>query len=225
MFAMTSGTTAARKTIPITPRYLHDYRGGWNRWGLRTLLDHQRLSCNPILQLAGDMAEYHTEAGIPCGSLSGLTVAVQKRMNVAELVRAKDQYDSVGVYVRPNPYPPYEPHGKFASDPRNEEFWAAAEDLGVTVCFHEAALLVFPTPGLDRFGPEEYNLIHAGAHPIGQIYAMLEMMGTGVLDRYPRLRIGFLEAGCGWVPSWLHRFDEHVEEWAGGNPGARAPGF
>ena len=142
---------------------------------------------------------------------------------VAELVRAKDQYDSVGVYVRPNPYPPYEPHGKFASDPRNEEFWAAAEDLGVTVCFHEAALLVFPTPGLDRFGPEEYNLIHAGAHPIGQIYAMLEMMGTGVLDRYPRLRIGFLEAGCGWVPSWLHRFDEHVEEWAGGERLSRLP--
>jgi hypothetical protein len=31
------------------------------------------------LQLGGDPAEYHTEAGIPCGSLSGLTVAMQKR--------------------------------------------------------------------------------------------------------------------------------------------------
>lgn len=80
MFALTSGTTAARKTIPITPRYLADYRRGWNRWGLRALLDHQRISCSPILQVAGDMDEYRTEAGIPCGSLSGLTVRMQKRI-------------------------------------------------------------------------------------------------------------------------------------------------
>lgn len=79
MFALTSGTTHHRKTIPVTRRYLRDYKRGWNRWGLRMLLDHQSISCSPILQLAGDPAEYHTEAGIPCGSLSGLTVAAQKR--------------------------------------------------------------------------------------------------------------------------------------------------
>src|SRR5947209_20572724 len=77
MFALTSGTTAARKTIPVTPRYLADYKRGWNRWGLRTLLDHQRISCAPILQLAGDPEEFHTAAGISCGSLSGLTVRAQ----------------------------------------------------------------------------------------------------------------------------------------------------
>src|SRR4051794_40903261 len=79
MFALTSGTTATRKTIPVTDRFLRDYRRGWNRWGLRVLLDHQSISCSPILQLAGDPAEFHTEAGIPCGSLSGLTVEMQKR--------------------------------------------------------------------------------------------------------------------------------------------------
>jgi hypothetical protein len=79
MFALTSGTTAARKIIPITSRYLKDFRRGWNRWGLRALLDHQRISCAPILQLAGDPEEFRTPAGIPCGSLSGLTVRAQKR--------------------------------------------------------------------------------------------------------------------------------------------------
>lgn len=142
---------------------------------------------------------------------------------VEELRRAKEAYDSVGVYIRPNPYPPYEDGGKFVSDSRNEPFWEAAEQLGVAVCFHEAALLVFPTPGLDRFGPEEYYLIHAGAHPIGQMMAMLETIGTGILDRHPGLRVGFLESGCGWVPGWLDRFDEHVEDWAGGERLSRLP--
>jgi hypothetical protein len=121
MFALTSGTTATRKTIPITPRYLADYRRGWNRWGLRALLDHQRISCSPILQVAGDMEEYRTEAGIPCGSLSGLTVRMQKRIirflytfpPAASAIRdsAAKQYVAlrqslarrVGMIVAPNP--------------------------------------------------------------------------------------------------------------------------
>src|SRR5262245_59062496 len=34
MFAMTSGTTAARKFIPVTGQYLADYKRGWNLWGV-----------------------------------------------------------------------------------------------------------------------------------------------------------------------------------------------
>ena len=79
MFALTSGTTATRKTIPVTERFLRDYRRGWDRWGLRMYFDHQRVSGSPILQLAADPAEFYTEAGIPCGSLSGLTVSMQNR--------------------------------------------------------------------------------------------------------------------------------------------------
>src|SRR5262249_38479602 len=40
MMALTSGTTAARKYIPVTPQYLADYRRGWHMWGLRVYWDH-----------------------------------------------------------------------------------------------------------------------------------------------------------------------------------------
>lgn len=80
MFALTSGTTASRKFIPVTPRYLADYRRGWNLWGLRAYRDHRPVSLRPILQLAGDPEEFRTDAGIPCGSISGFTTSVQKRI-------------------------------------------------------------------------------------------------------------------------------------------------
>jgi hypothetical protein len=80
MFALTSGTTAARKHIPITQPYLDDYRRGWNLWGLRAIKKHKQVFLKPILQLAGDADEYRTEAGIPCGNLSGFTAQVQKRV-------------------------------------------------------------------------------------------------------------------------------------------------
>src|SRR5262245_6149735 len=80
MFALTSGTTAARKFIPVTDRYVADYRRGWNLWGLRALRDHRSVSLRPIVQIAGDPDEFRTAAGIPCGSISGFTANVQKRI-------------------------------------------------------------------------------------------------------------------------------------------------
>jgi hypothetical protein len=80
MFAMTSGTTAARKYIPITPQYLADYRRGWNLWGLKVLVDHPPIRLKPIIQLSGDWDEFRTEADIPCGALTGLTAITQKRI-------------------------------------------------------------------------------------------------------------------------------------------------
>ncbi|OWK38151.1 putative auxin-responsive-like protein [Fimbriiglobus ruber] len=82
MFALTSGTTAARKLIPVTGQYLTDYKRGWNLWGLRAYRDHRPrdLAFRPIVQMVGDPEEFRTEAGIPCGNLSGFTARVQKRM-------------------------------------------------------------------------------------------------------------------------------------------------
>lgn len=77
MFAMTSGTTSARKFIPVTPQYLAAYRRGWNLWGLKVLRDHPGTQFKPILQLSGDWQEFSTEAGIPCGSVTGLTATMQ----------------------------------------------------------------------------------------------------------------------------------------------------
>jgi hypothetical protein len=80
MFALTSGTTAQRKYIPVTAQYLADYRRGWNIWGLRAFRNHPEVKLRPIMQLAGDPDEYRTEAGIPCGSVTGLTATTQKRL-------------------------------------------------------------------------------------------------------------------------------------------------
>lgn len=82
MFALTSGTTASRKLIPVTDAYLAAYKRGWNMWGVKMYRDHRgrRIAMRPIVQLGGDPDEFYTEAGIPCGNLSGYTAMVQKRL-------------------------------------------------------------------------------------------------------------------------------------------------
>jgi hypothetical protein len=79
LFALTSGTTAARKFIPVTDRYLADYKRSWNIWGLKLYRDHREVFLRPILQLVGDSDEMRTETGVPCGAVTGLTAQMQKR--------------------------------------------------------------------------------------------------------------------------------------------------
>src|SRR5262249_62283819 len=56
MFALTSGTTAARKYIPVTPQYLAAYRRGWHLWGLKAYLGHPGVSLRPIVPLLDDLS-------------------------------------------------------------------------------------------------------------------------------------------------------------------------
>ncbi len=80
MFALTSGTTASRKHIPITQQYVDDYKRSWNLWGLRAIKKHKHIFFQPIVQMVGDADEYRAPSGVACGNLSGFTAQVQKRI-------------------------------------------------------------------------------------------------------------------------------------------------
>src|SRR5262249_6582770 len=54
--------------------------------------------------------------------------------------------------------------------------------------------------------------LHTYGHPFEQMLAMQAIVAGGVLDRFPRLRVAFLEGDCGWLPWWLHRMDSHYEK-------------
>jgi hypothetical protein len=80
MFSLTSGTTAQSKYIPITERFLADYRSGWQIWGIQAFDAHPGINCRHILQLSSDYDLFRTPGGTPCGNISGLVAACQKRI-------------------------------------------------------------------------------------------------------------------------------------------------
>ena len=105
------------------------------------------------------------------------------------------------VFLRPNPV-----RGRLLSDPAYEPFWTECERLNISVGIHEGTHCRLPATGADRF--DTRFAMHACSHPMEQMMAMLSLIEGGVLERHPRLRVAFLEAGCGWLPYWLWRLDE-----------------
>ena len=37
------------------------------------------------------------------------------------------------------------------------------------------------------------------------------VIGGGIMDRYPNLRVGMLECGFGWLPFWGRRMNEQYD--------------
>jgi predicted TIM-barrel fold metal-dependent hydrolase len=124
---------------------------------------------------------------------------------VKELRRAVTELGFRAAFVRPNPV-----HGRTLDDSAYDPLYAAAQDLGVPLMFHEGTDGQIPTAGLDRY--DNFFMTHMISHPFEQMLAALSVIAGGVLERFPRLKVAFLESGCAWLPFWLHRMDEHWEK-------------
>ena len=135
----------------------------------------------------------------------GMVTLRDVKAAVAELQRCVTDLGFQGVYLRPNPV-----DGRGLEDPAHDPLWAEAERLGVPVMFHEGTDGQLPTAGLDRY--DNFFMTHMISHPFEQMRAALSMIAGGVLERFPRLKVAFLESGCAWLPFWLHRMREHWEK-------------
>ena len=122
---------------------------------------------------------------------------------VTELKYAREKLGLVGIFWRPNKF-----CGRTLSSPDYFPIYEAASDLGVPLCIHEGARTVLPQAGSDRYSAFGR---HVACHPLEQMLACLNLCADGVLERFPRLKVAHLESGCGWVPYWLERMDEHWE--------------
>lgn len=112
------------------------------------------------------------------------------------------------VVLRPNPV-----FGRTLAHTAYEPFWTACERHNIAVGLHEGTHSRLPAAGADRF--DTRFALHACSHPMEQMMAFLALYEGGVFERHSGLRIGFLEAGCGWVPYWLWRLDEEYRHLAG----------
>jgi predicted TIM-barrel fold metal-dependent hydrolase len=91
--------------------------------------------------------------------------------------------------------------------------FALLEAEGVPLCVHEGTTQDVPQSGRDRF--TDFALRHVASHPHEQQLACLGLVMGGVLGRHTGLRVVFLESGCGWLPAWLERMDDHAHAWGG----------
>src|SRR5258708_1929653 len=91
----------------------------------------------------------------------------------------------------------------------HRDFWPIyeeAEKLNVPVATHGAPSMNLGINAFTKFG-----MTIALEHPIAQMIQITSFVMEGVFDRFKKLRVGFLEAGTGWVPYMMDRLDRSYE--------------
>ncbi|HEV2545730.1 MAG TPA: amidohydrolase family protein [Stellaceae bacterium] len=124
---------------------------------------------------------------------------------IEEMRFARTELGFRGGFLRPNPYNDRKLH-----DPAYEPFWRAAEELDFSIGLHEGGNSGMPTVGIDRF--DGRGAQHIISHTMEMMLACMSMIWGGVVERHPKLRIGFLESGGGWIAPWLDRMDRHFDD-------------
>jgi len=161
--------------------------------------------------------------------LYGVAIVPQQDVALAarEIDRASRLPGIVGIMLRPNPNLGWKP----MNHPDYDPIWRAASEAGLPVGFHpyQAADLPGACLGLrlnEVGGAGEAPVIDEALAAVNidnifytqSISNPFDMMNTiaftvagGVCERFPDLKLAFLEANGGWIVSWLERLDHQYE--------------
>jgi predicted TIM-barrel fold metal-dependent hydrolase len=165
------------------------------------------------------------------GRLFGAALLPQQDIEAAaaELRRAAKLPGMVSAFIRPNPTADWKPFSHRVYDP----IWRAACDTGLPLGLHP--FLDSRLPGacigmhLDRvhetpprflqnqtevgnsIGIDNIYFSQALSNPFDMIASMAFLLAGGVCERFPQLRLIFLEANGGWLVPMLERLDHHAK--------------
>ncbi|MEM7288345.1 MAG: amidohydrolase family protein [Actinomycetota bacterium] len=113
------------------------------------------------------------------------------------------------------------PAGHSPSHLRLDPVWAQAQEAGVPVVFHvggTGALIDpnyfdngLPIPPDFHGGEENFRSVDYMGIPHPPMQTLATMIFDGVLERFPDLRIGVVEQGAIWLPSWMKQMESAFE--------------
>jgi uncharacterized protein len=99
--------------------------------------------------------------------------------------------------------------------------WTVAEEARLPIVFHVGGggQLLDPQyfanglPPVPDFhgGAENFRSVDYMAIPFPPMQTLATLIIDGILDRFPRLRIGVIEQGAVWLPSWMRQLDTTVD--------------
>jgi len=88
-----------------------------------------------------------------------------------------------------------------------DPIYEAAEKLDMPLTVHGA-----PSRGMGFDFFDKFLQVHTLEHPFAILIQFTNMIFEGTFERFPRLRVAYLEAGSGWLPYMMDRMDEEFEK-------------
>ena len=167
-------------------------------------VEHRAFCCTAYNDACGEMQKESRGRLLPQAMLPIWDVAAA----VKELERAQDQLGLTGIvitdYTEPWGLPPL-------SHPQWDPLWDAAQARGVPVNFHIGS----GGTSMRLWGsypPARSFAALSTLAQMGNLVCIVNLITSGLLDRFPRLRFVSVESGIGWLPFMLESLDYQFVE-------------
>ena len=168
----------------LEPEYANDLCRAWNDWIADFCKENpQRLKASALI------------------TLHDVDLAVDEVRRVVS-----------GLGIRALSLCPEPINGKRIHDRYFDPLWGEIEKLDVALCFHPPARPKQDQVANKFFGHPNANIVAlALRNPVELIQAVSSFCAGGVLEKFPKLRVAFLEGNCAWLPWLLYRLDERAK--------------
>ena len=113
------------------------------------------------------------------------------------------------------------PKGHSPSHISLDPLWAQAQEAGIPVVFHVGGTgdLIdanyfqngLPIPADFHGGEENFRSVDYMGIPGPPMQTLATLIFDGVLERFPELRIGVIEQGAIWLPSWMRQMESALD--------------
>ncbi|MBW2497542.1 MAG: amidohydrolase family protein [Deltaproteobacteria bacterium] len=156
-------------------------------------------ACRALNRWAADFADTDRSRLKPCMSLPWRF----PDLVIEELRYAREELGLGIIFAAPTPDPK-----RRWSDPALDPVWAEIESSQTVMTFHEFTRLEQDAPLVARETYQDsYALSYVCGHCVEAQLSLLDIIGGGVLERFPDLQLGIVEAHTAWLPGWLALLD------------------
>ena len=169
--------------------------------GLVTYLpdpDAVSAACRALNRWAADFAKRAPDRLLPC-----MVLPMRYPEHALEELRfATKDLGMRAVFAAPTPA-----EERRWSDPALDPLWGAMQDAGVVMTFHEFSRAPSGNVVARETYRDSYPLMYLCGHTVEAQLCVMDLIFGGVLERFPRLNFGFVEAHVAWLPGWLALMD------------------
>jgi uncharacterized protein len=169
-------------------------------------LDHPDPHARTVLAAAHNELVHHLSSQVAEIEFVPVVLPDDPQWSLAELDRWASRATVRAVVSRPTTHQP-RPYRDGTGSP----LLARLAETGTVLMLHGATGYHQASPMADQF--DDYRLTHVFSHPFEQMLALADLVHSGALEA--GLRLAVVEAGCGWLPWFVGRLQEHYDHTGG----------
>jgi hypothetical protein len=163
-------------------------------------LDHPDRAAGRVLARAHNELVHDLTCEVEQLEFAPVVLPDDPEWSLAELSRWRSRVPVRGVVSRPTTFDP-RPYRDGARSPLLAELISS----GMPLMLHGATGYHQASPMADLF--DDYRMTHVFSHPYEQMVALADLASSGALT--DGLRLAVVEAGCGWLPWFAYRLQDH----------------